>query len=314
MGNATNDFITQIESHGFKVRVISIEHIEEIQSDIENTKQTHKDVNNYIGKYLNKFNYKIPENLLEAKSIIVVAVPQPIVRIHFTLNRKKHAVIMPPMYLLNTSSELEEEQKKISEVTTILQEVLTPKNCKVVKTNLPCKLIAVKSGLGAYGKNNICYINSESSFYWIGVYISDMLCENDSWQKSTTMEMCESCDLCLKNCPTGAITNDRFIIHANKCITLQNESKKDFPKWLEPKWHNSIIGCMRCQIVCPANKNHIKDVEDFAEFDDWETRMILEKTPLGELPKITYRKLELINFIEDYDLLARNLNVLINLS
>lgn len=312
MVNDTNNFIKQIEAYGFKARVVSIEHIEEMQSEIENTKINYKDVNNYIGKYLNGFNYKIPENFLKAKSIIVIAVPQPIVRIHFTLGIKKHIVIMPPMYLFNSSSEREEKQKKIVEVTTILEKVLSSENYQAIKINLPCKLLAVNSGLGTYGKNNICYINSQSSFYWIGAYISNMPCENDSWQKCTTMDMCENCDLCLKNCPTSAIANDRFIIHANKCITLHNESKEDFPKWLNSKWHNSIIGCMRCQIVCPVNRNYIKNIKDFAEFDNRETKMILDKTPLEELPETTYRKLKLINFIEDYGLLARNLNVLID--
>lgn len=312
MTSITNDFINQIESHGFKVGIISTKHIEEIRSDIETTKKIYKDVNTYIGEYLNKFNYDIMGNLPKANSIIVIAVPQPMIRIYFTLEGKRRAVIMPPMYLLNSSVELEEEHKKISEVTSIIENILLHKNLKAKKINLPCKLIASRSGLGQYGKNNICYINNENSFYWMGVYLSDMPCENDSWQKASIMDSCTSCNLCVKNCPTGAITNDRFLIHAGKCITLQNESEKDFPKWLNVKWNNSIIGCMRCQIICPVNRNHIKDVEDLAEFNEWETKMILSKTPLGELSKITYRKLELINFIEYYDLLARNLSVLLS--
>ncbi len=138
-----------------------------------------------------------------------------------------------------------------------------------------------------------------------------MPCENDSWQKEKIMDMCKSCDLCLENCPTDAIASDRFILHADRCITLQNESTKEFKEWVQPNWHNSIIGCMRCQIVCPANKKYIKNVEDLAEFDEIETRLILEKTPLHKLSKVTYEKLELINFIQDYDLLHRNLKVLL---
>ncbi|MDV3425769.1 MAG: 4Fe-4S binding protein [Bacillota bacterium] len=310
MVSITNDFINQIEAHGFKAGIISIKHIEEIQADIETTKKNYKDVNTYIGKYLNKFDYNTAENLSKAKSIIVVAVPQPIIRIYFTLGGKRRAVIMPPMYLLNASVELEEKHKKICEVTSIVENILLCKNFKVKKINLPCKLIATRSGLGQYGKNNICYINNESSFYWMGVYISDMPCENDSWQEADSMDVCTNCNLCIKNCPTGAITNDRFVIHASKCITLQNESEKDFPKWLNTKWNNSIIGCMRCQIICPVNRDSIKNVEDLTEFNERETKMILSKTPLDELPETTYRKLELINFIEYYDLLARNLTFL----
>jgi epoxyqueuosine reductase len=27
------------------------------------------------------------------------------------------------------------------------------------------------------------------------------------------------------------------------------------PDWLQPDVHHALIGCMRCQEVCPANKN-----------------------------------------------------------
>ncbi|WP_026881108.1 4Fe-4S double cluster binding domain-containing protein [Clostridium akagii] len=312
MASIKDEFINQIESHGFKVGIISIKHLEEIKSDMDATQKKYNDVNTYIGKYLNEFDYNPMENFPEAKSIIVIAVPQPMNRIYFTVGGKRRAVIMPPMYLLNSSIELEEKHKKISEVTSIIESILLYNNLKAKKINLPCKLIASRSGIGQYGKNNICYINNESSFYWMGVYISDIPCENDSWQKSNIMDACRDCDLCMANCPTGSITKDRFVIHASKCITLQNESEKDFPKWLNQKWNNSIIGCMRCQIICPVNRNSIKDLEDLAEFNEQETKMILSKTPLHKLPAITYRKLELINFIEYYELLARNLSVLIS--
>jgi epoxyqueuosine reductase len=274
-------------------------------------KQTYEDINVNIGKYLNKFDYKVSDDFLKPKSIIIIAVPQPIARVYFTLGLKRHAVIMPPMYLLNSSSEFEKKHKKITEVTEIVKNILSCENFKVVKVNIPCKPIAVKSGLGTYGRNNICYINGESSFYWLGVYISDMPCEDDSWGKYTIMDTCKNCDLCLKNCPTGAIGEDRFIVHANKCITLQNEDSGDFKKSLKPKWHNCLIGCMRCQITCPVNKKYITNIKDITEFNDWETGKILDKTPLEELPETTYKKLESISFIEDYELLARNLKALI---
>lgn len=304
-------FKKYVEAGGYKVQMVSIDHIEEIKSEIENLKAANKDVNDNIGKYLNKFNYKISESLRDAKSIIVIAVPQPMSRIYFTSGSKKHAVIMPPMYLFNSSIETEEKQKKIAGITSFLNEILHP-DFKVKKINLPCKLIAVKSGLAQYGRNNVCYINGQSSFYWIGTYISDMPCPHDSWQEGSVMDRCSNCSLCLNNCPAGAIADDRFLLHANRCITLRNESSKDFPEWLNPRWHNSIIGCMRCQIVCPVNRNSITAINDIAEFDDEETKMIMDKIPLNELPEATFKKMQLINFIEDYGILARNLNVLIN--
>lgn len=311
MKNYANNFIKKIEEYGFKAQVISFKHMEEIRLDIENTKQTYEDINVNIGRYLNKFDYKVPKNLLEPKSIIVIAVPQPIARVYFTLGLKRYAVIMPPMYLLNSSSEFEKKHKKISEVTEIVEKILSYENFKAIKVNIPCKPLAVKSGLGTYGRNNVCYINGESSFYWLGVYVSDMPCENDSWGEYTIMDTCKNCDLCLKNCPTGAIAEDRFIVHANKCITLQNEDSGDLKKNLRPEWHNCLIGCMKCQIICPVNKKFITSIKDITEFNDWETRKIFAKTPLEELSETTYKKLESISFVEDYKLLHRNLKILI---
>ncbi|WP_446898432.1 hypothetical protein ACSVC9_00455 [Clostridium sp. LBM24168] len=155
--------------------------MKDIQLDMENTRQAYKDININIGTYLNKFDYKIPENFLKPKSLIVVAVPQPMARVYFTLGLKEYAVIMPPMYLLNSSSEFEKEHRRIGKINRILKKVLSFETFKLIKINVPCKPVLVKSGLGSYGKNNICYINSESSFYWLGVYVSDMPCENDSW-------------------------------------------------------------------------------------------------------------------------------------
>lgn len=311
-GTLAYDFIDRAFERNIRARVISIEHIRDLQKCITGTMKDFSDVDENLGRYLKKFDYEMPKILKGAKSIIVIAVPQPISRIYFTLNSKKHAVIMPPMYLFNSSYELEDKQKKILGITKIVENILNYEDFKLAKINLPCKLTAVKSGLGVYGRNNICYINNESSFFWLATYISDMPCVDDTWIESpTTMKKCSDCNACLKNCPTNAIADDRFLIHANKCITLQNESEKDFPIWLKPSWNNSIIGCMRCQIICPVNKKYITKIKDLVQFDATETKMILENVPLHKLPEITYKKIDDINFIQDYKILARNLKVLI---
>ncbi len=48
--------------------------------------------------YLLEFKYQVPEQLPDARSIIVVAVPQPKMRIHFTYDGKDVATIVPPTY------------------------------------------------------------------------------------------------------------------------------------------------------------------------------------------------------------------------
>lgn len=88
--------------------------------------------------------------------------------------------------------------------------------------------------------------------------------------------------------------------------------KDDFPDWVNPEWHNSLIGCMRCQFYCPANKKfrHLRD--GFIEFDESETKSILTSTPIELLPPVTKQKIINLNLQDDYDLLSRNLSVLVN--
>lgn len=311
MQNFTDKFINKLELHGIKAKVISIEHMEEIQSDIEKMRSDYNDVKENLGVYFDKFKFNGQKEGFEAKSIIVVAVPQPIVKIHFTADNKKFTAVIPPTYLLNTSAD-ESKQPKIAEVTSVLNNILSENNYKAAKVNLPCKLLAVRSGLGEYGKNNVCYINAGSSFYWIGSYISDMPCETDSFREKTVMDKCYDCNLCLTGCPSGAIGSDRFIVHAGRCITLYNESTDEFPEWIDPSWHNSIIGCMRCQLICPANRDSLNNIEELADFNVIETDLILKGTPIEDLPETTYSKLQKINFVEDYALLARNAGMLVN--
>jgi epoxyqueuosine reductase len=311
MGDVTRKVFDDLEQFGYRVAVVPITHLDELHEQIVSTRSLNPDVDKNLGRYLDKYDYTIPETLKEAKSILVVAVPQPISRMHFMLNGKNHTVIMPPTYLLNTSVENEDKQKFISAVNENLKKAFTRQNYKVVKTNLPGKLAAVKSDLGAYGKNNICYIGGENSFYWIGVYLSDMPCDDDTWGEGTVLEECANCNICRDKCPTNAIAADRFLVYAERCITYHNESSEDFPDWIEPEWHNAVIGCMYCQLACPVNKDSIHNIKDLAEFDENETRMILEGTPLDRLPKDTYDKLEAFNFIEEYGILPRNLKVLL---
>jgi len=74
----------------------------------------------------------------------------------------------------------------------------------------------------------------------------------------SVLDACKSCTLCTKACPTGAISKDRFNIDTSRCLTFLNESKGDIPDWVKPGSHNSLVGCMRCQLVCPYNKK-VKD-------------------------------------------------------
>ena len=125
------------------------------------------------------------------------------------------------------------------------------------------------------------------------------------------MELCEKCTSCVKKCPTGAIRADRFLLDTGKCLTFFNEGDAEFPAWIDPSWHNCLIGCMICQDVCPANKDHTAWIMPGGDFSEDETTMILDGVSKDKLPASTAQKLQKVHMLESYELLQRNLDVLI---
>jgi epoxyqueuosine reductase len=184
----------------------------------------------------------------------------------------------------------------------------------VARAVLPKKLLAVRSGLATYGRNNITYVPGMGSFYRLAAFYSDLPCQKDSWREAQMMAACENCSACLRNCPTGAISADRFLLHAERCIVYHNEQPGDvpFPRWMDPSWHNCLIGCMRCQNVCPQDKELWQWVEEGAEFSEQETALLLEGGPLEQLPAATMEKLEHADLARHAGPLPRNLSVLLS--
>jgi epoxyqueuosine reductase len=149
------------------------------------------------------------------------------------------------------------------------------------------------------------------SFLQLVGAFSDLPCDDDPWREPKMLDRCESCVACLRLCPTGAITSDRFLLHAEQCLTYHNEASVDFPSWIDPSWHDCLIGCMRCQLACPENKTVQEWFEDRAEFSEQETALFLQRVPLDQLPPETAAKMRSLEINEDYRLLCRNLSMVL---
>jgi epoxyqueuosine reductase len=108
-----------------------------------------------------------------------------------------------------------------------------------------------------------------------------------------------------------AITKDRFLLHAEFCLPYHNEAANDFPGWIRPSWHHCLIGCLRCQTVCPENKAVLNWFEDRAEFSEQETALFIQCVPFNQLPAETADKIKSLEINEDYRLLCRNLSMII---
>jgi epoxyqueuosine reductase len=175
---------------------------------------------------------------------------------------------------------------------------------------LPWKLLAVRSGLARYGKNNITYISGLGSFYRLVAFVSDLPCPADRWEALRFLNDCTHCDACTKACPGGAIGAGRFLLHAERCMTFHNERQGEFSAWLNPSWHHCLVGCMVCQKVCPVNKNFRKWIVDGPTFSAQETDFIMQTVGQDKLPHKTVLKMDQLDMIEYLGVLGRNLQAL----
>jgi len=296
---------TQLVAKGCRVSVVSTSHVPELQAEIENRRNQGELDAEFFRAYLSRFKFALPDELANAKSLIVVAMPRPPTKATFKWNGKSQSFILPPTYTAY-------DEKRI-EIEHLVAEAVGKEGYKVATPVLPLKLLATRSGLAKYGRNNVTYVSGMGSFQRLTAVYSDMPCKEDEWQQTRMMERCENCDLCRKACPTGAISSDRFLLKAERCITYHNEKKGNipFPSWLKPAWHNCIIGCLTCQRACPENKPFLDQTGEMAEFSEEETRYLLEGTPTEQLPRSTMEKLKLLSLTDYYEEMPRNLSVLL---
>jgi len=294
------ELLYELEKRGYKGKIISIHHLQELEKEIKEGYNQGLFSEEFYRERLTSFEFALPATLPEAKSLIVVAFPQPQLRVVFNWRGKSHPLLIPPTYLHYPDQKIEE----------LLEGILNPSGFSLAKNELPLKLLAAHSGLGSYGKNNICYVPGMGSFHRLMAFFTDLPLPDDWWQDSKMMDKCKNCSACLQSCPTGAITSERFLLRAEICLTFHNERQGDLPSWIDPSWHNCLVGCMHCQRICPENKKPLGWVEEKEEFSEKETRLLLDRTSPQILPSQTLRKIENLDLMEYFELLPRNMRVL----
>lgn len=159
---------------------------------------------------------------------------------------------------------------------------------------------AREAGLGWQGRHSILISKEIGSFFFIGILILNI---DLVYDPPFTEEYCGECRLCMDECPTGAI-NDNRTINARKCIAnVTIERRGPVPEELVPFLGRRIYGCDRCQEVCPWNKKvRPNKTPEFAinkevaemRLEDWKNlskeqfSRLFGKTSLG---RVKYEKL-----------------------
>lgn len=304
MATLQEKLLKDLEQEGYPARIIYATHLEDIEQEIASLFDSGIVQRSLYQEVLDHWKYDYASECPEAKSLIIVAMPQPIIKMRLSWQGQPHEIIIPPTYNF----------KMDRLVIDLINKVLEPEGYQIVRAAVPQKLMAVHSGLSEYGRNNVSYIPGFGSYYRLLTFVSDIPCTHDNWQAVKTMQACDNCHACIKSCPTQAINPERFIINIDRCLTFWNESAEPMPAWIDRGAHNALIGCLRCQTVCPQNAAPERAVIMDQPFSEEELTLILNNTEIDKLPE------QLANTLKEHNLdylyrerlLARNLRLLLD--
>jgi epoxyqueuosine reductase len=158
---------------------------------------------------------------------------------------------------------------------------------------------AQKAGLGWLGLNR-CLIHPQfGSFCFIGELIVDLELAYDKPLDGD----CGFCGKCLENCPTKAIHHNGSL-NASRCISyLTVELKDEIPVDFRASFNGEIVGCDRCQDVCPWNQSasaHTSSLwkvdEELMSMDDEDWKQLTatqfkKRFSTSSLARLGYNKL-----------------------
>ena len=296
----------ETRAHGDRAVVVPAQRLQELRRDIDRLK--HDNVLNDFQRHIVDGIYALdtPDVGLEVRSIVVVATPSVAATITLTRRGRSIPVSIPPGYVGNVSAPIAIER--------YLNEALSPMGHRVRHApRIPKKLLAVRSGLGVYGRNNLCYVEGMGSLLNLVAFYSDAPCPEGVWRPVRAMDACRGCEACLSACPTGAIMRDRFLIDNTRCLTYLNEVGKEydgFPEWAPPSAHHTAYGCSRCLEVCPENRAYIGRPGVQVAFTEEETDLLLQGLPLEDLSAGLQAKVNALDMAGYLGALPRNLRAL----
>jgi epoxyqueuosine reductase len=302
--NMKEGLLKEIAAHGDRGAIVPISRFDELKSEIEALKtDKHNMFINWMAKYMT-----IPDGLdFQPRSLISVITPSPKIMFGFTYHGKLIHFMVPPQYL--------DMDLRDNEVLQYINAYLEPYGHRAaIFEKLPQKLLAVHSGLGQYGRNNLCYHEEYGSYIRILSYISDLPCDVADWFPIRRMDACENCHACVTACPTNAIESDHRIINTSICLTMMNEVPGEFPEWVPENAHNSLIGCMKCQDCCPANAHNKDNIVKGVTFSEEETKELLMHKDDEPYSDSLAAKIKVSGFFTDFlKVLPRNLAVLLQM-
>ncbi len=296
------DLFRRLGQLGYKSTMVPIKRLQELGKDIDERNRKGQFAPELFDEQLKVFDFNVNMEDAEVRSIIIIAAPQPFIKLGIKSGKRALSVVIPPTYSMLIDKKVETELKAI----------LDKAGHKLYKHQIPLKSLAVRSGLARYGRNNLAYVEGMGSYCrLIGFYIS-LPTNNSYWAKPQPLKECENCVACIKKCPTKAIDRDRFLIRAEQCLTFHNERHVEFPAGLLPEWHHCLIGCLYCQAHCPVNMKVPGWIEEHGTLDENDTAVLLAGGPLAAFSEAGQCFIDEFEFGEQLYQLSRNLKALLD--
>jgi len=265
---SAEQIIQQLEEAGFRARLLPISAMEQINEHYDTLAARAPETGTAMGAAEHFRKYQPPKLDFEPRSFLVVALP-PGQAGKLALVRRGKRVEVPILPFKPIGPSPQERLKELFEDAA--------RGYRMWHTaGISQKLLAALSGLGQYGRNNICYVGDWGSYAGLDAFYTDIPYDGPVCS-ALRMKACEDCALCRVACPMGAI-GEKQVIDANRCLTMRNEHPARMPRWVPKGAHHVILGCARCQECCPMNP-----------MVDYEGRVLeLNKKETGQL--LSYKK------------------------
>jgi epoxyqueuosine reductase len=112
------------------------------------------------------------------------------------------------------------------------------------------KAWAQRAGLGWIGKHSNLVSERHGSWLLLGEVLTTAALDPDT----PARDLCGTCTLCIRACPTGAIS-EPYVVDARRCLSyLTIEHQGRIPEELQAETANRIFGCDDCLDACPYNR------------------------------------------------------------
>jgi epoxyqueuosine reductase len=271
----SDETVRGLEARGWRAAVVPVARLADLRAEIERRRTQVAPAVMAVAE--RNFDFTPSGAVLAPRSLIVVAVPHACARVTVAVDGEEFAVPIPTTYCHHDDIQ--------AEVAAALTANLAAAGLSAARIRLPEKLLAVCAGVALYGRNNIAYVDGWGSFVELVACVSDLAPGADPWTGPRALPRCDSCEACRRACPSGAIGNDRFLLHGELCLTLHNESARPFPRWIDAAWHHCLVGCLRCQRVCPEDRAGRDEIAEAAAFDERETALLFAGVDHGLLER-----------------------------